>query len=207
MALVWRDVSSKTEGETRTFGSLLSHYVALKAVRWLGKRQRRKLEADALNVKQVQEATLLRRLRKNANTCYGKRFDFCSIKGKNRWNCVDGQFHYIYILIHLFAQVLILHLKKIDKRMNPTISFTLTFTVTLTVCCFRHWQLPGTSPHHHIRALPGAHQPHRCRGGKSADRWQAFDSCHDLWDIGTQCHAAEHQGHQQWLFSAGNAWC
>lgn len=87
MALIWRDISSKIKGENRTFSSLLSQYLAVKAVGWLGKRQRRKLEADTLNVKQVQEETLLRRLRKNANTCYGRQYDFSSIKGKRtiRW--------------------------------------------------------------------------------------------------------------------------
>ncbi|XP_026206367.1 GH3 domain-containing protein isoform X2 [Anabas testudineus] len=77
--LIWRDISSKKKGETRTFSSLLSHYVAVKAVGWLGRRQRQKLEADTLNVKEVQEETLLKRLRKNANTCYGKQYDFSSI--------------------------------------------------------------------------------------------------------------------------------
>uniref|UniRef100_A0A4W6BM00 GH3 domain containing n=1 Tax=Lates calcarifer TaxID=8187 RepID=A0A4W6BM00_LATCA len=80
MALVWRDISSKLKGENRTLSSLLSQYLAVKAVGWLGRRQRKKLEADTLNVKQVQEETLLKRLSKNANTCYGKQYDFCSIK-------------------------------------------------------------------------------------------------------------------------------
>lgn len=82
MALVWRDISSKVKGENRTFSSLLSQYLAVKAVGWLGRRQRQKLEADTLNVKQVQEETLLKRLRKNANTCYGRQCDFSSIHGK-----------------------------------------------------------------------------------------------------------------------------
>lgn len=82
--LIWRDISSKKKGETRTFSSLLSHYVAVKAVGWLGRRQRQKLEADTLNVKEVQEETLLKRLRKNANTCYGKQYDFSSIHGKKK---------------------------------------------------------------------------------------------------------------------------
>lgn len=84
MALVWRDLSSKLKGENRTLSSLLSQYLAVKAVGWLGRRQRKKLEADTLNVKQVQEETLLKRLSKNANTCYGKQYDFCSIKGKKK---------------------------------------------------------------------------------------------------------------------------
>lgn len=82
MALLWRDISSKMKGDNRTFGSLLSQYVAVKVVGWLGDRQRRKLEADTLNVRQVQQETLLRRLRKNANTLYGRRYDFGSIKGE-----------------------------------------------------------------------------------------------------------------------------
>ncbi|KAM6898767.1 GH3 domain-containing protein isoform 1-T1 [Lycodopsis pacificus] len=79
MALIWRDVSSRMKGEDRTLSSLLSQYLAVKGVGWLGKRQRKKLEADTLNVKLVQEQTLLKRLRKNANTCYGRQYDFNSI--------------------------------------------------------------------------------------------------------------------------------
>ncbi|XP_029953405.1 GH3 domain-containing protein [Salarias fasciatus] len=80
VALMWRSMSSMRRGENRSFGSLLSQFVAVKAVGWLGRRQRRKLEADTVKVKLAQEETLLRRLRKNANTCYGKQYDFSSIK-------------------------------------------------------------------------------------------------------------------------------
>ncbi|KAI9513813.1 hypothetical protein NQZ68_039185 [Dissostichus eleginoides] len=65
MALLWRDVSSKMKGGNRSWSSLLSQYLAVKGVGWLGRRQRKKLEADTLNVKRVQEETLLQRLRKN----------------------------------------------------------------------------------------------------------------------------------------------
>lgn len=83
MALLWRDISSKMKGENRTLSSLLSQYLAVKGVSWLGRRQRRKLEASTLNVKQVQEETLLKRLLKNANTCYGRQYDFSSMKGSD----------------------------------------------------------------------------------------------------------------------------
>ncbi|XP_037319635.2 GH3 domain-containing protein [Pungitius pungitius] len=80
MALVWRDVSSRMKGEGRTPGSLLSQYLAVKGVGWLGRRQRKNLEADTLDVKRVQEQTLLMRLRKTADTSYGRQYDFNSIK-------------------------------------------------------------------------------------------------------------------------------
>uniref|UniRef100_A0A3Q2PKK3 GH3 domain containing n=1 Tax=Fundulus heteroclitus TaxID=8078 RepID=A0A3Q2PKK3_FUNHE len=79
MALLWRDISSKMKGNNRTLGSLLSQYVAVKPVGWLGRRQRKKLEADTLQVMQVQEETLLKRLRKNADTFYGRKYDFRSV--------------------------------------------------------------------------------------------------------------------------------
>lgn len=82
MALVCRDIGSKMKGDNRTFGSLLSQYVAVKVVGWLGERQRRKLEADTRNVGQVQLETLLKRLSKNANTHYGREYDFSSMKGE-----------------------------------------------------------------------------------------------------------------------------
>uniref|UniRef100_A0AAQ4P6E5 GH3 domain containing n=1 Tax=Gasterosteus aculeatus aculeatus TaxID=481459 RepID=A0AAQ4P6E5_GASAC len=80
MALVWRDMSSRMKGDGRTPGSLLSQYLAVKGVGWLGRRQRRKLEADTLDVKGVQEQTLLMRLRRHADTSYGRQYDFNSIK-------------------------------------------------------------------------------------------------------------------------------
>ncbi|XP_019721376.1 GH3 domain-containing protein [Hippocampus comes] len=80
VSLLLRDIRSKVRGEGRTLGSLLGQYAALKAVGWLGKWQRAKLEADTLNVRKAQEETLLSRLRKNEHTLYGKRFDFASIK-------------------------------------------------------------------------------------------------------------------------------
>ncbi|XP_040033125.2 GH3 domain-containing protein [Gasterosteus aculeatus] len=80
MALVWRDISSRMKGDGRTPGSLLSQYLAVKGVGWLGRRQRRKLEADTLDVKGVQEQTLLMRLRRHADTSYGRQYDFNSIK-------------------------------------------------------------------------------------------------------------------------------
>ncbi|TKS89655.1 GH3 domain-containing protein [Collichthys lucidus] len=80
LTLLWRDISSKVKGENRTISGLLSQYLAVKGLGWLGRRQRRKLEADTVNVKRAQEETLLRRMRKNANTCYGRQYDFSSIK-------------------------------------------------------------------------------------------------------------------------------
>ncbi|XP_019939100.2 GH3 domain-containing protein [Paralichthys olivaceus] len=80
MALLWRDIGSKMKGESRTWSGLLGQYVAVKAVGWLGRRQRKRLEDDTINVKRVQEETLLKRLRKNADTSYGREFDFSSMK-------------------------------------------------------------------------------------------------------------------------------
>ncbi|XP_039895007.1 GH3 domain-containing protein [Simochromis diagramma] len=70
----------KIKVENRTLSSLLSQHVAVKVVGWLGRRQRRKLEADTLKVKEVQQETLLKRLRKSADTYYGRQYDFSSIK-------------------------------------------------------------------------------------------------------------------------------
>lgn len=80
--LVWRDFRAKMRGESRRLSSVLGQYVALRAVGWLGRRQRMKLENDTLNVKKVQEQTLFKRLRNNANTCYGRQYNFSSMTGK-----------------------------------------------------------------------------------------------------------------------------
>uniref|UniRef100_A0AAV2LKK3 Uncharacterized protein n=1 Tax=Knipowitschia caucasica TaxID=637954 RepID=A0AAV2LKK3_KNICA len=81
MTLVLKEIRSKVGWEKRPVGSVLSQYVALKVVGWLGGRQRRKLEEDTHNVAQVQEETLLRRLQKHRDTCYGKLHDFKTITG------------------------------------------------------------------------------------------------------------------------------
>ncbi|KAJ8414370.1 hypothetical protein AAFF_G00052400 [Aldrovandia affinis] len=80
LALLWQDISWRVKGEARTVGSLLSQYVAVKVVGWLGKRQRERLEADTRDIRNAQEETLLKRLRKNSNTYYGRLYGFSSIK-------------------------------------------------------------------------------------------------------------------------------
>lgn len=84
MALIWRDISSKVKGKNWTAAGLLVQYVAVKALGWLGKWQRGKLESDTLLVKRVQEETLLKRLRKAAGTDYGEKYDFGSITGEKK---------------------------------------------------------------------------------------------------------------------------
>ncbi|XP_026872150.2 GH3 domain-containing protein isoform X2 [Electrophorus electricus] len=77
MAFLW------TNGENRTLFSLLNQYVATRILIWLGKRQRRKLNEDTLDIQRVQWETLLKRLRKNADTLYGRQHQFSSIKDKD----------------------------------------------------------------------------------------------------------------------------
>ncbi|KAG7267866.1 hypothetical protein CRUP_003446, partial [Coryphaenoides rupestris] len=82
LALMWRAVgwwSSAVRGDGRTVGSLASHCLVLKVSGWLGRRQRRALEADTRDATRVQEETLLTRLRRHADTQYGKRYEFSSI--------------------------------------------------------------------------------------------------------------------------------
>lgn len=84
MVFLWRDVAWRVKGGNRSVGSLLTQYVAIRVVGWLGKRQRERLEADTRDIRKAQEETLLKRLRKNALTCYGRLYDFSSITG-NVW--------------------------------------------------------------------------------------------------------------------------
>ncbi|KAM7370745.1 hypothetical protein PAMP_010268 [Pampus punctatissimus] len=106
MALIWRDIGSKMKGESRTLSSLLGQYLAVKGVGWLGRRQRRKLEADTLNVKRVQEETLLRRLKKNEHTCYGRQYDFSSIRDSDDFRArhpITTYEHYRELIIRIAA--------------------------------------------------------------------------------------------------------
>lgn len=79
MALILKDIGSKLGAEKRPLGNLLSQYLALKVVGWLGRKTRRKLDRDSCNVKQAQEETLLKRLRKHGDTLYGAQYGFSSI--------------------------------------------------------------------------------------------------------------------------------
>ncbi|MBN3315921.1 GHDC protein, partial [Atractosteus spatula] len=80
MALLWRDIAWRAKGQRRSLGSLLNHYLAVRVLGWLGRRQRRRLESDTRAVQRVQEETLLGRLRKNAETSYGRLHGFGSIQ-------------------------------------------------------------------------------------------------------------------------------
>ncbi|KAG5854872.1 hypothetical protein ANANG_G00042430 [Anguilla anguilla] len=80
MALLWSAIGWRVKVDNRSLGSLLTQYVAVKVVGWLGKRQRERLEADTRDIRKAQEETLLKRLRKNANTYYGRLYEFSSIK-------------------------------------------------------------------------------------------------------------------------------
>lgn len=93
----------KIKIENRSISSLLTQYVAMKAVCWLGNRQRNRLENDTQNVHRVQEETLLKRLRKHSDTVYGKLYEFGSIKGDSFWrlynNCKKVFFFFFFCFI------------------------------------------------------------------------------------------------------------
>lgn len=83
LLLLWKkDVSWRLKGQKRPLGSLLSHYLALRVVGWLGRRERQRLEKDTLDIKRVQEETLLKHIRKNQNTEYGQLYRFAEFKSK-----------------------------------------------------------------------------------------------------------------------------
>lgn len=97
MALLWRDIRWRVKAENRSVGGLLTQYLAVKLVGWLGKKQRVKLEMDTQNIRLAQEETLLKRLKKNANTLYGKQYEFTSIKDSDAYrqrHPVTGYEHY-----------------------------------------------------------------------------------------------------------------
>ncbi|XP_066522765.1 GH3 domain-containing protein [Hoplias malabaricus] len=80
VVLLWRRISKWLKAENRSVWGLLNHLLALRCVSWLSKRQREKLEKDTLNIQQAQEETLLKRLRNNEQTLYGRQYGFSSIK-------------------------------------------------------------------------------------------------------------------------------
>nr|XP_023664948.1 GH3 domain-containing protein isoform X2 [Paramormyrops kingsleyae] len=80
VTITWRDIRWRAKRESRTASALIITFIARGIIGWLGKRQRNRLEADTLDVRRVQEETLLKRLHKTANTDYGRQYDFKSIK-------------------------------------------------------------------------------------------------------------------------------
>lgn len=89
MTFVWRSVSLQLKAKNRTVWSLVSQFLAIRLVTWLGKRERKKLETDTLDICRVQEETLLNRLSKNAHTLYGRQYGLSTIKGNYLiWKCV-----------------------------------------------------------------------------------------------------------------------
>ncbi|XP_076856980.1 GH3 domain-containing protein isoform X2 [Brachyhypopomus gauderio] len=73
-AVLWRTA------EDRTVFGLLNLYITMRMMTWLGKRQMRKLNEDTLDIQRTQQETLLKRLRKNADTVFGRHCEFSSIK-------------------------------------------------------------------------------------------------------------------------------
>ncbi|XP_071087914.1 GH3 domain-containing protein-like [Haliotis cracherodii] len=73
------DVQRKRKLENQSFGAALHHYLTVSSLSWLGFFMRRKLEKSTKNIQKVQEETLLKQVKINAETEYGKRYDFSAI--------------------------------------------------------------------------------------------------------------------------------
>lgn len=83
--------------------------------------------------------------------------------------------------------------------------FSLSWTPYLRGLFIRRCWFPSPSPHHHVRRLPGVYRTHCSWRREGNYCWAAADSGHDLWDVGTERHVAQHQGHKHRLLPAGQA--
>lgn len=83
--------------------------------------------------------------------------------------------------------------------------FSLSWTPYLWGLFIRRCWFPSPSPHHHVRRLPGVYRTHCSWRREGNYCWAAADSGHDLWDVGTERHVAQHQGHKHRLLPAGQA--
>lgn len=68
-----------------TIRTSINHYIAVSSLSWIGWYKRQHLERGAKNVKQTQEQLLLKRLKSNSDTLYGKKYKFSGIKSREEY--------------------------------------------------------------------------------------------------------------------------
>ena len=78
-------IRRKRRSELHTFGSMLQQYLEYFVLSILGPRMKKKLETDSVNFVEVQEETLLKILKSNANTEYGVQYRFVDIQNKRQY--------------------------------------------------------------------------------------------------------------------------
>ncbi|XP_059494854.1 GH3 domain-containing protein isoform X2 [Stegostoma tigrinum] len=79
LVLLCCDICNRSKGQTRSFFSLLSHYLIHRTASLQSGLQRQGLEQSTKNILQVQQSTLQHRIRRNRNTEYGKLYQFSKI--------------------------------------------------------------------------------------------------------------------------------
>ena len=78
-------IQRKRRSELHTYGSMLRQYLEYFILSFFGTRMKKKLEADSVNFVKVQEETLLKVLKSNANTEYGVKYNFGDIQDKTQY--------------------------------------------------------------------------------------------------------------------------
>lgn len=77
------DFYSKNTTPNHTIRTSIDHYIAISSLSWIGWYMRRKLEKSTKNVKQSQDELLLKRLKDNVDTLYGRKYKFGNIKNRD----------------------------------------------------------------------------------------------------------------------------
>ena len=80
---IFFDIRRKRISKFHTLRSLLIHYFSNRAMYLFGAKAKRTLERDAKTFSVVQEKLLLRILRKNSETSYGKQFKFSGMRSRS----------------------------------------------------------------------------------------------------------------------------
>lgn len=80
LAMVTWDIRSKKADRSQSYMHALRHYASLRAMRVLGSVMSRKLEASTCNVVRAQTEFLMERLKEEADTTYGKLYDFATMR-------------------------------------------------------------------------------------------------------------------------------
>lgn len=78
-------IRRKRCSELHTFGSMIRQHFEYFIFSILGSRMRRKLENDSVDFVKVQEETLIKMLKSNADTDYGQKYKFRDIDSKVKY--------------------------------------------------------------------------------------------------------------------------
>lgn len=89
-------IRRKRCSELHTFGSMIQQHFEYFVFSLIGRRMRQKLEKDSVHFVEVQEETLLKILKNNADTEYGVKYKFRDIDDKMKYIAIHPLTRYAH---------------------------------------------------------------------------------------------------------------